>query len=112
LKEGRDKGKVNRTVTVKKGDVKLSCSHCQRDGHEEDHCWKLHPNLKPKWSKKQKGRRKTTTIVQDLGSDSRDKSKVIAMGLKGNIFVCSSFASTSKIVESPDERKRTELFHT
>jgi len=51
LKEGKDKGKVNRTVIVNKGDVKFSCSHCQRDGNDKDQCWKLHPKLKTKWAK-------------------------------------------------------------
>ena len=49
-KEGKQKGKSKHTATVKKGDTKLLCSHCQRDGHDEEHCWKLHLDLKPKWA--------------------------------------------------------------
>ena len=54
-KEGKTKGKGKHAATMKKGDMKLSCSHCQRDGHDAEHCWKLHPKLKPKWFKDKKG---------------------------------------------------------
>jgi hypothetical protein len=68
--------------------------------------------LKPKWDRHQKGKRKTTTIVQGHGLDYGDESKVISMGLKGDVYVANcSFSSTSKIFMSPYERKKTELFH-
>ena len=50
-KEGKPKGKGKHATTMKKGDTKISCSHCQRDGHDAEHCWKLHPKLKLKWFK-------------------------------------------------------------
>ena len=49
-------------------------------------------------------------IVQDIRFESRDESKLIAMGIKGKIstFDCSSFDSTSKFDMKPDnERRRT-----
>jgi hypothetical protein len=27
---------------------KPSCTHCKKEGHDEAHCWSLHPELKPK----------------------------------------------------------------
>jgi hypothetical protein len=38
---------------VKEG--KLSCKHCKKEGHDDDHCWKLHPEKRPNGSKKGKG---------------------------------------------------------
>ena len=46
-----EKGKGKKVATVKK-DEKLSCTHCDRKGHDEEHCWKLHPELKPKWAQR------------------------------------------------------------
>ena len=56
-KEGKTKGKGKHAATMTKGDTKLSCLHCQRDGHDAEHCWKLHPELKPKWFKDRKGKK-------------------------------------------------------
>ena len=45
----KGKGKVKKTVTTKKGDRATPfCTHCKKDGHDEDHCWKLHPELRLK----------------------------------------------------------------
>jgi hypothetical protein len=58
---------------------------------------------------KEKGKQKATTIVQDLGSDS----KVTTMGIKGIFFllVSSSHTSSSKDNVILDGRKINELFH-
>jgi hypothetical protein len=68
----------------------------------------LHPELKPKWAQPRKGNKKTTTIVQDLGSDSEDETKVTTMGIKGKSFVASfsSRTSSAKSKVIPDGRKR------
>ena len=87
---------------MRKGDTKLSCSHCQRDGHDAEHYWKLHLELKPKWFKDKKQKQKATMIVEDLGSDSEDETKISIIGVKGKTIVGndsnigSSCASTSK----------------
>ena len=62
-KEGKEKGKIKHTTTVKKGDTKLSCSHCQKNGHDEEHFWKLHLDLKPKWDQHQRGKKKTNSTI-------------------------------------------------
>jgi hypothetical protein len=49
-----DKGKRNfkgngkNNVVVKREEEKFACKHCSKDGHDEDHCWKLHPERRPK----------------------------------------------------------------
>lgn len=74
--EGNKKGKKEATMRKEEGE-KPTCSHCQKKQHADAKCWELYPELKPKWFKKDhKGKQKTTTIVQDLGSDSDDETKI------------------------------------
>jgi hypothetical protein len=105
--KGKEKFKGKKTNTVKK--EKPTCTHCKKEGHSEDRCWILHPELKPtKFGNKEKP--KTTATTQtDLGSDSGDETKVTVTGIKGK----NSEASTSSSIQSlkvdneVDEVKRT-----
>ena len=71
--------------------------------------------MKPKnFKAKEKG--KIVAIVeQDLGSDSRDETKIIAMALKnlkGKEIVNEPISSISNYhIDAPSEEKRIELFH-
>jgi hypothetical protein len=38
--EKQTKKDEKKIVIVKK--EKLTCTHCKRNGHDEDHCWKFH----------------------------------------------------------------------
>jgi len=40
---------------------KLSCKHWKKEGHDDENCWQLHPEKKPKWFKERKGRQKVAT---------------------------------------------------
>jgi hypothetical protein len=40
-------GKDKRTTATKE-EGKPSCSHCEKIGQDNKHCWKLHPELRPK----------------------------------------------------------------
>ena len=42
-----NKGKKVAIVKKEEGE-KPTCSHCQKKGHADVKCWKLHPKLKPK----------------------------------------------------------------
>jgi hypothetical protein len=77
------KGNGKQIAYVMKEGEKFTSKHCSKDGHDEDHCWKLHPEKRPqKFS--QKGNPKTVaTIQQDLGSDLGDETKITAMGYQG-----------------------------
>jgi hypothetical protein len=46
FKKFKRKGK--KTATVTREGEKPSCTHCKRSGHDEENCWKLHPEKKPK----------------------------------------------------------------
>jgi hypothetical protein len=78
-------GKNANAVTRKEG--KPSCKHCKKEGHDEDRCWQLHPEKRPKWFKEKKGMQTvaTTTKPTDLGSDSGDESKISLVGMTGKI---------------------------
>jgi hypothetical protein len=78
-------GKNSNAVTRKEG--KPSCKHCKKEGHDEDRCWQLHPEKRPKWFKEKKGMQTVaaTTRPTDLGSDSGDESKISLVGMTGKI---------------------------
>jgi hypothetical protein len=55
-KHSKENGKRKKTTTMKKDeDNKPTCSHCEKKGHDDKHCWNLHPALKPKWAHPRKG---------------------------------------------------------
>ena len=78
--EGKGKGKFNgrgkRNTSIKKEKQKLACKHCLKNGHDEDHCWRLHPKLKQKKLKAKEKGKIVAIIEHDLGSDSGDETKV------------------------------------
>ena len=49
--EGKGKGKFNgrgkRNGSIKRDKEKLTCKNCSKNGHDEDHFWKLHRELTP-----------------------------------------------------------------
>jgi hypothetical protein len=72
--------------TVSKKEEKLSCKHCKKKGHDEDKCWQLHPDKRPKWFKGKKGTQTVAAMTSkpiDLGSDSGDESKMTLIGMTG-----------------------------
>jgi hypothetical protein len=40
--------KDKKTAIVTREGGKLSCTHCKKGGHDEEHCWKLHLGKKLK----------------------------------------------------------------
>ena len=90
-------GNYSNAVTRK--EERPSCKHYKKEGHDEDRCWQLHPEKRPKWFKENKGRQTVATTTQPtyLGSYSSDESKVSLVGM------------ISKIGEGLD--CRSNLFH-
>jgi hypothetical protein len=108
------KGNGRKNVVVKKEGEKFTCKHCSKDGHDEDHCWKLHPERRPKkFGNNNKGKSNTVaTTLQDLGSDSGDQTKITVMGYQGNNYVSSTSSSSNANVDvTQQEKTRIELFH-
>jgi hypothetical protein len=98
-KEGKGKGNGNKENSATVKEEKLSCKHCKKEGHDDENCWKLHPEKKPKWFKERKGRKKVsaTTHPTYLGSDSCDETNITTVGLSGKI--------------GDDYYSRSKLFH-
>jgi hypothetical protein len=106
------KGNGKKNVVVKKEGEKFTCKHCSKDGHDEDHCWKLHPERRPK-NFGNKGKSKTVaTVQQDLGSNSGDETKITTMVYQGNGSIAStSSSSNNNLNVTRQEKERIELFH-
>jgi hypothetical protein len=98
-----------KTTTMTREGGKPSCTHCKKNGHDEEHCWKLHLEKKPK-QLGGKGKAKTVSAVQqDLGFDSGDEGKITIVGVQGKYSLHASSSSNDE--SHVDERKRNELFH-
>jgi hypothetical protein len=106
------KGNGKKNAVVKKEGENFTCKHCSKDGHDEDHCWKLHPERRPK-KFGNKGKSKTgATIQHDLGFDLGDETKITAMGYQGNGSIAStSSSSNNNLNVTRQEKERIKLFH-
>jgi hypothetical protein len=103
------KRKEKKTATIKREEGKPSFTYCKKSGHDDEHCWKLHPE---KRLKQVSGKGKTkiiATVKQDLGSNSGDKGKITTVGVQGKDSLHAS--SNSNNESHDDERKRNELCH-
>ena len=47
-RKGKFKGQGKKNASIKKEGEKLTCKNCSKDGYNEDHYWKLHPEMRPK----------------------------------------------------------------
>jgi hypothetical protein len=105
-------GNGNKNASVKKEREKLSCKHCSKDGHDEDHCWKLYPEKRPKKFNNKEKPNIVATIQQDLGYDSEDETKIKSMGSQGkNSIASTSSSSSSSLNVTQHEKERIEIFH-
>jgi hypothetical protein len=86
-KEEKRKWNGKKENSVARKEENPPCKHCKKEGHDEDRCWKLHPEKRPKWFKERKGRQTVVAATRptNLGSDSGDESKVSLVGLTGKI---------------------------
>jgi hypothetical protein len=86
-KEDKRKWHGNKSNVVTRKEDNPSCKNCKKERHDEDCCWKLHPEKRPKWFKEKKGRQTVTMTTRptDLGSDLGDESKVSLVSMTGKI---------------------------
>jgi hypothetical protein len=104
------KGNGRKNVVVKKEGEKFACKHCSKDGHDEDHCWKLHPKRRPKKFGKNRKSKTAATVQHDLGSDLGDETKITTMGCKGNDSIASTISSSNNNLNvTRQEKERIEL---
>jgi hypothetical protein len=77
------KMKDKKTATVTREGGKPSFTHCKKNGHDEEHCWKLHSKKKLKQFGG-KGKTQTiSTVQQNLGYDLGDEGKITTIGVQG-----------------------------
>jgi hypothetical protein len=103
------KRKDKKIATVTREGGKPSCTHCKKSGHDEEHCWKLHPKRK---LEQFGGKGKTkiiATVQQDLGFDSEYEKKITTVGVQGKDSLHASSSSNDE--SHVYEQKRNELFH-
>eukprot|EP00253_Pinus_taeda_P035413 PITA_35413 len=101
----KQKWKARKANTAQKS--KASCTHCKKEGHDDEHCWILHLELRPKKFKKNT----IAAIQKDLGLDSGDETIIAATGIKGKNFEASTSNSAQSIIDEEHERKKHEIFH-
>jgi hypothetical protein len=85
-----------KTATLTREGGKPSCTRCKRSDHDEEQCWKLHPEKK---SKQFSGKGKTkivATVHQDLGSESGDEGKITMVGVQGKYSLHASSSSNDE----------------
>jgi hypothetical protein len=105
------KGNGKKNASVKKEGEKIPCKHCSKYVHDEDHCWKLHLEMRPK-KLNNKGKPKTVANTQhDLGSDLGDETKITAIGFQGKDSIASTSPSSSSLNETQHGKKRIEIFY-
>jgi hypothetical protein len=56
-KEDKRRWHGKKENSVERMEEKPSCKNYKKEVHDEDHCWKLHPEKRPKWFKEKKGRK-------------------------------------------------------
>jgi hypothetical protein len=106
FKKFKRKDKKETTVNMEEG--KPSCTHCKKNVHDDEHCWKLNPEKRLKQFDGEGKTNTVATVQQDLVSDSRDEGKITMIAVQGKY---SLHASSNYNNESHDvERKRNELF--
>jgi hypothetical protein len=103
------KRKDKKTATVTREGGKPSFTHCKKSSHDEEHCWKLHLEKKPRQFSGKEKTKTTATVSQDLGSESGDEGKITGAAVQDKYSLHSSSSSNDE--SHIDERKRNELFH-
>eukprot|EP00253_Pinus_taeda_P034246 PITA_34246 len=94
----------------KNGNLEVGGPSQPTEGHDDEHCWILHPELNPKKSEGKK--KKTVAAIQKyLGSNWGDETIIAATGIKGKNSEASTSNSAQSIIDEEHERKRHEIFH-
>lgn len=104
----KQKWKARKANTAPKS--KASCTHCKKDGHDDEHCWILHPEVRPKKSEG-KNKKIHAAIQKDLGLDSGDETTIATTGIEGKNSEASTSNSAQSVIDEENERKRHEIFH-
>ena len=69
-----------RTAIAKRRGAKPSCTHCEKEGNDEENYWKLHPKLRLERNDRKGKQKVTTTMQQNQDSELEEAEKVTTMG--------------------------------
>lgn len=69
-----------RAAIAKIRGAKPSSTHCDKEGHDEENCWKLHRELRPKRNDRNERHKTSATMQRDHEPKSKTYEKVIAAG--------------------------------
>lgn len=69
-----------RNVATKRRRENPSCTHCDKEGYDEENFWNLYPELRPKRNDKKGKQKIATTIQQNQYFESKEEEKAIAIG--------------------------------
>ena len=106
-KEGKKKQKVgkDKKTTAIENQCKNPSNHCNIDGHTEEKCWKMHPELKPK--NKKKDNKKKNLMATDSSNQVERSSN---MDEKMNCKSMKKEVNLSSL-QQQEEKEMTKLFH-
>lgn len=68
------------TSTTKRKEDTPYCTYCEKEGHDEEHCWKLHFELRPKMKGRKEKQKIVATVQKDPESESEDDVKITVTG--------------------------------
>jgi len=103
---GQDDHSKRVTETKRRGE-KLSCTHCEKEGHDEENCWKLHPELRPKRNDRKGKQMVINTMQQSPDSKLVEDEKVTTIGFAWGrpIYLVSDSYDELKLAELGSRQK-------
>ena len=72
-----------RKITTNRKEAKPFCTHSEKKGHDEEHRWKLHLELRPKRNNRKEKQKIVSTMQQDQESESEDDENITTIGFVG-----------------------------
>eukprot|EP00253_Pinus_taeda_P034565 PITA_34565 len=101
----KQKGGKDKKTTATTQQCKDPSNHCNIDGHTEEKCWKLHPELNSK-NKKKDNKKKNLMAIDSSNQVERSPDvdeKIVCTSVKKEVNLSS--------LQQQEEKEMTKLFH-
>ncbi|XP_038707186.1 uncharacterized protein LOC120002485 [Tripterygium wilfordii] len=87
----------------------LKCTHCNNSGHTKDRCWVLHPELKPRFSKDNKGTpRRSQSSGYKANHVTTSTSDELSRFTSSPVTLINEFASYLQAKQGAQEKNEPE----